>query len=264
VTEGWLAGIGVLVTRPVHQAEPLARAIETAGGITIRFPTIAILPPADPTSVRLALARIAEYDFAIFVSPNAVEGALGSDGQPWPPTVSVVAVGPGTARALAVHGIDKPLVPARYDSEGLLALAPLAHVAGKQVAIFRGNGGRELLGDTLAARGARVTYVECYRRVRATADAGALRQHLGRGDVHVLVSTSAQGMRYLCDMVDATDLSTLRRLPNVVLNEAQAAVARTLGFAHVIVAPDASDMAILDAIRAWRTSTVPDNLPGNR
>ena len=44
MTDLELAGIGVLVTRPEQQAEPLAAAIEAAGGTAFRFPAIEIVP----------------------------------------------------------------------------------------------------------------------------------------------------------------------------------------------------------------------------
>jgi uroporphyrinogen-III synthase len=55
---------------------------------------------------------------------------------------------------------------AAFDSESVLALpafqAPA--VAGRRVLILRGDGGRDLLGDTLRARGAEVEYLTCYHR----------------------------------------------------------------------------------------------------
>ena len=69
--------------------------------------------------------------------------------------------------ALARHGIhDVISPPLRFDSEALLELPQLTDVNGRRVIIFRGDGGRELLGETLAARGASVEYVSCYRRGR--------------------------------------------------------------------------------------------------
>ena len=69
------------------------------------------------------------------------------------------------------YGATEVIVPSeRFDSEALLALPELETVAGKRIAIFRGEEGRELLGDTLRARGASVEYVACYRRVQPPAD----------------------------------------------------------------------------------------------
>ena len=69
-----LAGRGVLITRPVAQAEGLCRLVEAAGGRPICFPTVAIEPIADRGPVRELLLR--DWDLILFVSRNAVEQAL--------------------------------------------------------------------------------------------------------------------------------------------------------------------------------------------
>ena len=86
----------------------------------------------------------------------------------WPPHLLPAAIGQGTVRALAAHGVHGCIAPEqRFDSEALLALPELQaeRVAGQRVLILRGDGGRELLAETLSARGALVDLVSCYRRL---------------------------------------------------------------------------------------------------
>jgi uroporphyrinogen-III synthase len=112
-----------------------------------------------------ALAALHEFDLAIFVSPTAVAKAMPHD-RAWPERVRVAAVGAGTRRALEKHGIANVIAPtAGADSEALLATREVGDVAGKRIAILRGDGGRALLGDTFIERGANVEYVTCYRRL---------------------------------------------------------------------------------------------------
>src|SRR5437773_6669832 len=159
-----LGGRGILVTRPARQAGGIARRIAAMGGTPVIFPAIVILPPADSAPLARAQASLPNYDYAIFVSANAVEYGVPDPAQ-WPARLVAVAPGPGTAEALAAVGIAGARIPATtYDSEGMLALPELADVRGKRVVIFRGEGGREELGATLSARGAEVDYVACYRR----------------------------------------------------------------------------------------------------
>jgi uroporphyrinogen-III synthase len=252
-----LAGVGVLVTRPAHQAEPLARLIEQAGGVAIRFPTVAIAPPTDPNILDAAIDRLAEFDLAVFVSPNAIEHTLGRllrRGGTWPAKLEVACVGRASARLLERFGIAHAITPqARFDSEGLLAHSALQQVAGRRVAVFRGDGGRELLGDTLRERGATVAYIECYRRLRPGGDVTGLLDRWQRGDIDVVSVTSAEGLRNLYDMVGANSRRLLLQTPIVVLSEAQAALCHQLGCeSDVFVAPQASDEAILTAIQTWR------------
>ena len=168
---GRLDGRGILITRPARQAAGLARQVAAIGGNPVMFPAIVILPPEDRRALDQAQRDLARYDVAIFVSANAVEYGVG-DPAAWPKHLTAFAPGPGTAAALAAVGIADARVPATtMDSEGLLALTELAKVSGKRVVIFRGGGGRELLAETLVARGAVVDTVDCYRRARPTSGA---------------------------------------------------------------------------------------------
>jgi uroporphyrinogen-III synthase len=251
-----LAGIRVLVTRPAAQAQRLAELIEQAGGEAIRFPALEIVPPRDMTALNRVLADIAHFDLAIFISPNAVVHGLAprkAHGG-MPPRMAIAAIGRGTAKALAEAGVGNVILPATgSDSEALLALPQLNDVAGKRIVIFRGEGGRELLGDTLRARGAEVVYAECYRRVRPATDAAPLAARLAAGGLDIVTVTSIQTLNNLHGMLDLPSRGRLRRLPIAVVGNRQAAACRALGWAREpIVAHDASDEAILAALKAWR------------
>jgi len=150
---GKLHGAGILITRPARQAAGLAREIATLGGKPLIFPAIVILPPDDRRALEKAQRELSSYDYAVFVSTNAVEYGVG-DAAAWPPKLIAVAPGPGTAAALVAVGVSNVRVPVTtMDSEGLLELPEFQTVAGKRVVIFRGGGGRELLGETLASLG---------------------------------------------------------------------------------------------------------------
>lgn len=250
-----LAGVGVLVTRPAGQADNLVRAIEAVGGRAIRFPTLALAPPADTAPLDRLFGRLAEFDIAIFISPSAVDQGLRQlhqRGLALPSPLRVMAVGAGTAAALAAHGVAATAPTERFDSEALLALPALAQVARRRVIIFRGEGGRTLLGDTLQARGATVAYAECYRRTRPDNDAAPLRAHLARGDIDVISITSVAALENLCDMIGTAGRDRLCQLPVAVLNARQANACRRLGFAHEpLVAAQATDTALVQAMMTW-------------
>jgi uroporphyrinogen-III synthase len=251
-----LAGVRVLVTRPRDQADNLACLIEARGGEAIRFPVIEIAEPQDPRALLTIIERLKDFALAIFISPNAVKRAmnliLARGGLP--ETTRVACVGRGSARELKHFGIDKAIVPpGRFDSEALLELPELQQVAGKRIVIFRGDGGRELLGDTLRARGAEIEYAECYRRVRPDTDTTPLLRRWGRGEVDIVSVTSVDGLRNLFDMLGKDGQPQLIRTPIVVVSERMAQVCRELGFTTgARVAATAGDEAILEAIQAWR------------
>lgn len=253
-----LAGVRVLITRPTAQAQHLTELIEQAGGEPVRFPALEIVAPRNETVLARVLAGIADFDLAIFISPNAVAHGLAhlkAHGG-LPPRLAVAAIGRGTAKALTEAGIANVIQPAEgSDSESLLALPQLDDVAGMRIVIFRGEGGRELLGDTLRARGAEVVYAECYRRMRPTTDAAPLNARITAGGLDIVTVTSVETLQNLHDMLDTPARARLCRLPIVVVGSRQAEACRALGWTREpVVARDASDEAILAALKAWRAS----------
>ena len=256
---GDLQGVYVLVTRPAHQAEALCVLIESHGGHALRFPVLEIADPADTGPLHAVIDRLQDYELAIFISANAVNKAMNlvRARRDWPAGLRIAAIGRGSARELERFGHRADLCPPRkFDSEALLALPEMQDVAGKRIVIFRGDGGREHLADTLTARGARVEYAEAYRRVRPEADTGRLLRHWARGELDVITVTSSEGLHNLYDMVGKLGRQWLRKTPLVVASERMVPLARELGFRlPPVVAEDATDEAMAAALRAWRRDT---------
>lgn len=256
---GALAGTHVLVTRPAHQADALCGMIAAAGGTAIRLPAIEIAGPADPAAVAAILARLSEFDIAVFVSPNAVERTLAllAERGGWPGGLRVAAVGQGSATALARHGIAIDICPGtRFDSEGLLAEPALNDVDGLRVVILRGDGGRGLLAGTLRARGATVEYAEVYRRVIPAGAAAELRRIAAGGPVDAIVVTSNEGLHNLDRIAGSMLRDWLRARQLVVISTRAAVLAAELGFTRPArVAAAASDDGLLAALRQWRDET---------
>ncbi|WP_028484671.1 uroporphyrinogen-III synthase [Thioalkalivibrio sp. ALE17] len=250
--QGPLAGLGILVTRPAAQAEPFCEALAAEAATVIRFPVLEILAPSDPTNLREILERLDRFDIAVFISPNAVQRVLNLAlaERDWPATTQIAAIGNRTAQEL--KGFGRPadiLPPRRFDSEALLAQEAMQNVAGKRVVIFRGDGGRELLGDTLKERGAEVTFAEAYRRGRPEGDTGELMYSFSRGQIDIITITSGEGLRNLYEMVGKLGRMWLRKTPLVVGSERIAEIARELGFkAAVETAEDPTDTAMLAAV----------------
>jgi len=252
-----LAGRGVVLTRPAAQVEPLARRIEQAGARVIRFPTLKITAVAGSAPLDAALNAVATADWTLFTSANAVTHGLSAVRcrMPWPQGPRVAAVGPSTARAIAREGLGVDLVPAdRFDSEGLLAEPALADVAGRRIVIFRGEGGRELLGETLRARGAEVIHAECYRRELPEVDTRALRAAWRKGEVDVIVLTSVATFDNLRELLaDAAD-PLLSTATFVAASQRLAArVRERYPEARIIVAASAEDGAIVNALEGFAT-----------
>jgi len=262
-----LGGRGVLVTRPAAQARELCRLIEDVGGRPVPFPTVEIRPPRNPDAARALFG--AGQDLVIFISRNAVEYALAllpdravlirdSAGNSTLEASSeevaagsgpqLAAVGRATATAMQEADIAPQLVPeSGFDSESLLALPALMEVAGKRVLIVRGEGGRAMLGRTLAQRGASVAYAEVYQRVAPDTDAAALIPEWQQS-LSFVTATSDEVLVNLLAMVPETAHRWLRGLPLAVLSERNAGTAIELGFRIVAVAKEPSDAGLCDAL----------------
>jgi uroporphyrinogen-III synthase len=254
-----LAGLKIAVTRPRDQAAQLAKRIEQAGGIPLLFPLLDIAPAQDQQALREQISRLAQFDFAIFISPNAVHygmaaiRAANAALSPNPSPVSgrgelkIATVGQGSAKALRELGVTNVIAPAeRFDSEGLLALPELQNVTGQHVLIFRGDGGRELLGDTLKARGATVEYAACYRRSKPPQDIAALLD----AKPDVLTVTSSESLEHLWQMPGDEQRDRICDIPLFVPHERIAELARRQGWRQVRLT-GAGDDGLLSALVAW-------------
>ena len=246
---GTLEGIGVIVTRPQRQAAVFAAKIGALGGVPIVWPAIVILPPADAAPLAHAHAALAAYDIAIFVSANAVEFGAPPSAR-WPAHTVAYAPGPGTAEALVAAGIPNPQVPVTsLDSEGLLELPSLADVTGKRVVVFRGEGGREFLGNTLRARGATVDHVPCYRRVAPQTGALGLIEAIREGRAHALTLTSSEGLDNLMAALGPEGQREIARLPVFAVHPRIAERAREHGLRAVETA--GGDDGLLAGLLEW-------------
>lgn len=247
-----LQGIGVLVTRPAQQAEGLCRLLETYGATAIRFPTLTILDPRDSAAIFKVIDCIDDYDMAIFTSANAVNRAIPliQSRHGLPPGLLRVAIGKASARELARLGVPAQLVPdTRFNSEALLAMPRMRTVAGQRVVIFRGEGGRELLGDTLKERGAQVTYAEVYRRGKPAVDSSELIQRWALGEIHAVIVTSNESLTNLFEMIGPPGQQWLRNTPLIVVSTRARPLAQRLGFKHPpLVSREVSDEAIVETL----------------
>lgn len=245
-----LAGRGILITRPRDQAAGLLRRVEAEGARALAFPAMEIDPPLDPAPATRLARELASFDIAIFVSPTAVQKGLALAGA-WPAQVRVAGVGSGTRAELERHGIQGAWAPeGAADSEALLALPELAEVRGKRIAIFRGEGGRELLAETFSRRGARVEHAVCYRRSPPRGDTAPVLQAWRAAALHAVTSSSSVGLGHLLRALGDEGARLMRATPLFVSHERVAEEARRLGVQKIVVAGP-GDAEMVDALVAY-------------
>ena len=241
-----LAGRRIVVTRPKGQAETLLALIRQAGGEPLAIPALEIHDLADLAPFYSVIDRLELFDTAIFVSRNAVRKAFSLIGERrWPAHLRVATVGNGSREELESHGITGVIAPSgQADSEALLAMQEFSVVAGKRIAIFRGEGGRGLLGETLAARGALVEHAICYRRTLPAQSGALLAAALEGGKVDAVTLSSGEGLANLLAMLGA---EASRRLAGAALFVAHPRIADEAdrqGLGRVVTAgPGDAEMA---------------------
>jgi uroporphyrinogen-III synthase len=247
-----LQGLRVWVTRPEHQAEALCGLIEAQGGKAVRLPLLSIQPPQDPAAAHQLLARVADFDWVIFTSINAVQNgvALAPGTARWP--TRRVCIGAGTAHALEEAGLGKGLAPdSGSSSEDVLALPPLQSLRGQRVLLVKGEGGRDLLPRVLGSRGALVEQVEVYRRVPAEIKPKQL-ETLVSG-IDAIVVTSGEALEHLAGL--ASQRSALFAAQLVVPSRRVVQLAQDLGFICTPLIPaHISDQDILDTLHDWHAN----------
>jgi uroporphyrinogen-III synthase/uncharacterized protein HemX len=243
----------VLVTRPDGQADGLAHLINEAGGQAVLVPLLSIAPPLNPSTAKSLLNAAEPWDWLIFISANAVRGVLGVDGWMGPVAgaTRLAAVGEATATALAEAGLTVDLVPyPQFNSEALLADPRMAQVAGQRVLIVRGEGGREHLAETLRERGADVAYAEVYRRVPVSIEAFSSSLNLWQeASFDAVVVTSGEALAHLTGLLRETGLDSQPRPVLVVPSERIANQAAEQGWPRILIAEQASDEGIVQAIK---------------
>jgi uroporphyrinogen-III synthase len=245
-----LDGLVVVVTRPAAQAARFAAMVEADGATPLLLPTIEIEPIELEAAARAALTPDT-FDWIIYTSANAVESSLRQLSRP--ARSKIAAVGRGTARTLAAHGLVVEAVPrTTADSEGLLSLDCFADLRGQRVLILKGRGGRPLLREELARRGADVVTGDVYLRRPTTATPAtleALRTACDAGTA-VITATSAEVLAGLLQLAPDDANPQLRDAPLLVPGPRVTAAARELGWrGRIIAAVSAEDAAMTEALR---------------
>ncbi|HEY5815419.1 MAG TPA: uroporphyrinogen-III C-methyltransferase, partial [Solirubrobacterales bacterium] len=186
-----LHGKRVVVTRARAQASSLAATMRGLGAEVVELPAIRIEPRIESEEARRAVERIGEYSLVCITSANGAhllfealdkagldaralgsgtknkqveESGTGAAGEQ--AGAVIAAIGSGTARALAEHGIAADIVPEQFVAEALIEALADVDIKGKPVLVARAAEARDVLPDALRERGAEVDVVALYETVR--------------------------------------------------------------------------------------------------
>jgi uroporphyrinogen III methyltransferase / synthase len=222
-----LFGRRILVTRPKDQARDLVERLEAMGAEAIEAPMIRIVPPDDFGPMDAAIERIAEFDWVVFTSGNAVDAFIdrlleGPRDLRALKDVKLCVVGPATGDRLARYGLKVDLTPAEYRAEAVArAMTEYGDVTDQKVLLPHADIGREVLAEELRRHGADVTEVVAYRTVVADPE------REGEPDVYRML------LERRIDVVTFTSASAVRNFVRVLGAEPAADLLATIEVAAI-------------------------------
>ena len=239
-------GFSVLITRPAGRADHLLAGLEQLGINYAYQPFITTQQVAVKAKDKVALQ---DAELLIFVSVAAVT-CLETQLDLTKLSMPLFAVGRTTASALEKASQQAVMAPLDQRSEGLLALEQLQQVAGKQISIVRGNAGRELIKQGLQARGARVSYIQSYKRVPLPLDGQRLSDQWRQQQIQCIVVTSNEILALLFQSLPAAVHPWLQQRQWVLVSPRMQETALSLGIpaGQITIADSANDQALLDTI----------------
>ena len=243
-----LKGKTVVVTRPKERVGTLSARLRALGARVWEYPCISTAPLGPCPALDKALDRLGEYQWLALTSPAGAEvlwkkleergrdaRALGG--------VRLAAIGSGTAKALAAHGLRADYVPEVYDAAHLGAGLP----AEGRVLILRAAEGSPALTEALAARNIGYDDVATYRTVYENPRSQALRAAVEGGEVDLVTFTSASTVKGFVSSVGAD--ADFSKLVGACIGAQTAAEARKHGI-PVRVAREATVDALVELIAA--------------
>ncbi len=236
-----LHGVSVMVTRDEGARGALSSRLGSLGAHVLNTPTIRILPLADESGLRGAVASLGGCDWVVFTSPSAVVhvfGAIeraGRDARLLAPC-RVAVMGRGTAAALRARGIVPDLIPRSYASESLAAALLEKLGPNSRIVIFGALNGRQTLAQELGAAGHDVGRVPSYRNV-SVAVAPRRVEALKTGGVDWIAFTSSSSVTRLVKAIGgAGNISTKTRV--ACIGPTTAATAEALGVRVSVVSDE--------------------------
>ncbi|TQM95599.1 uroporphyrinogen III methyltransferase/synthase [Ornithinimicrobium humiphilum] len=250
-----LFGWSILVPRTKEQAEPMTERIASYGATASVVPTISVEPPRTPQQMDRAVKGLVtgRYEWVGFTSVNAVKAvrekfeALGLDARAFS-GLKIAAVGGVTAEALRAWGLEPDLVPTGEQSAlGLLEVwPPFDEVLDpiNRVLLPRADIATDTLVAGLQENGWEVDDVTAYRTVRAAPPPAPVREAIKGGAFDAVCFTSSSTVRNLVGIAGKPHPTTVV----ACIGPATARTAEEHGLRVDVVAPEASALAVVDAL----------------
>jgi uroporphyrinogen III methyltransferase/synthase len=246
-----LAGKRVLITRSRKQAGRFAAALQAVAAQPVLLPAFEIVEPESWDPLDHALQNLADFDWVVFTSSNAVEAVvdrmhtIGIDlGNLSVRRLAVVGTVSGETLKHLIRAADA--VPATTFTAEALA-KELGDVRGQTILLPRGDLAKSDLPQALSAAGANVLEVIVYRAVPLKEPA-AVRQ-IERPDV--ITFTSAESARVAVNLLGEAGVADWTdEIPIACIGPVTAAAVREMGLHPSVVAKEFTTKGLIAAMES--------------
>jgi uroporphyrinogen-III synthase len=253
-----LRGVRIAVTRAGERGGPLAEALRRAGATVYEIPLTRI-ETLDLVPLQAAVARLADYDWVLLTSVNAVEhlarAVRDRGAEAAMATRRLAVVGTATAQACEAHEWRTPTVqPEKMQAEGMLDLmAERPDIDRSRMLYPAAAGARDVLPEGLRALGATVDVVACYRSAPDPDGQARLRALAAAGEIDLVTVAAPSAVDALLEALPPEHAS---RLPVAAIGPVTARAARGAGFPVKVESTAATMEGWVKAIvAAYRTAT---------
>lgn len=243
----------ILITRPAGKADALLASLDALELPYVYQPLLTTMPVEVPLEQQSLLKNA---DGLVFVSLSSVMG-LQQQLKCHTLVAPFYAVGSTTAALLASLSGKEVAYPTDQRSEGLLQLPVFQQVQGQHFVIVRGNGGRDLIEKTLLERGAKVSYVQSYKRVPLPLDGAQLFAKWREQPLQGILATSNEILQLLFELVPREGRAWLCEQQWILVSPRmhEAGVALGIPTQNILLSANANDESLLESIRQLRGNT---------
>ncbi|NJL90689.1 MAG: uroporphyrinogen-III C-methyltransferase [Coleofasciculaceae cyanobacterium SM2_1_6] len=227
-----LAGKTILVTRAANQASEFSELLQQQGAEILEMPTLEIIPPSSWQALDAAIEHLANFDWLLLTSANAVNYfcqrlLASSQDLRSLATIKIAVVGTKTAQSLEAWGIKPDFIPQEFIAEALLTNFPVA-LPGLKILFPRvETGGREILVREMTKAGAIVHEVAAYESRCPNQISPEVSLALTTDQIDIITFTSSKTVEYfwqilqqggvISNMMEKIEYPTSKLLENTLI-----------------------------------------------
>ncbi|HEY5086808.1 MAG TPA: uroporphyrinogen-III synthase, partial [Gemmatimonadaceae bacterium] len=247
-----LFGIRIAFARSRYGTPSVADRLRELGATVIEVP-LPHIARLDLSGLRDEIARVSDYEWIVFSSPDAVNVfweqliLAGRDTRALA-NAKIACIDPATAASLLDHGVTVDIVQGKFDATALLdILSEHADIPGASLLYVAEDATAESFGRDLEQTGAAVTTLALYREVPDAKLGERLRRRLEEQRANIVVAMSPRAAE---DYVRAASEHSIGSVRAAAYDVATAEVLRAAGIEVMIepVVPGAE--ALVDEIRS--------------